>query len=95
VVDTSTSSGTMDAAIAVIMNPLLALYTKFQGSSCLTHVGTEGDVLWTFELASPRILGEFRPQLTMSLVSPEDPPPEKKKPAGRTRATKKKTPKAT
>jgi hypothetical protein len=32
----------MDAAIAVIMNPLLALYTKFQGSSCLTHVGTEG-----------------------------------------------------
>ena len=54
------------------------------------RVGGQQDVLWTFELASPRILGEFRPQLTMSLVSPED-PPEKRKPARRTRATKKTT----
>jgi len=41
------------------------------------RLGGQEDVLWTFELASPRILGEFRPQLTMRLVSPEDPPLEK------------------
>jgi len=43
----------MDAAIAVIMNPLLALYTKFQGSSCLTHVGTEGGGLAGSDFAKP------------------------------------------
>lgn len=35
------------------------------------------DVLWTFELGSPKIGGRFMPQLNLALVSPEDPPPEK------------------
>src|SRR5882757_9988650 len=66
---TSTSSAIANSAVAVIIVPLLALYTNFQGGSCLTHVGTEGARGWcSARRASAKMKGSFYRQDRQSSV---------------------------